>query len=99
MLQTLFHLPREVAGLPVFGVGWLLAVWAVASVGWLGWLTWREGFAVARSYLPMFIIIGLFIALVTPSLCDREGLPIRGYGVMLLLGLASGGGLAMHRAR
>ena len=35
MLQTLFYIPLEIAGVPVFGVGWLLAVWAVVSVALL----------------------------------------------------------------
>ena len=31
MLQTLFVIPEEIAGVPVFGIGWLLLVWAIGS--------------------------------------------------------------------
>jgi phosphatidylglycerol---prolipoprotein diacylglyceryl transferase len=100
MLQTLFHIPREVAGLPMFGLGWLLSFWAIGSAVWLAWLVRREGLRSAmQNYLPMLITIGALIAFVMPALGDREGLPIRGYGVMLLLGMASGVGLAMRRAQ
>jgi phosphatidylglycerol:prolipoprotein diacylglycerol transferase len=90
MLQTLFHLP----------LSWLWVLWAVGSCAGLGWLTWREGFgAAARAYLPVIAILGVLLGLVVPALCDRDGLPIRGYGVMLLLGLLSGVGTATYRAR
>ena len=45
----------------------------------------------------MLLLLGaaiLFLPRVFP-----EGLPIRGYGVMLLIGITSGVGLAMYRAR
>ena len=100
MLQTLFHIPLEVAGLPVFGLGWLLAVWAIGSLLLLGYLTWRHGFgAETKSYLPLLGMIGLVIAFVLPNLCDEYGLPIRGYGTMLLLAVVSGVSLAVYRAK
>ncbi len=100
MLQTLFYIPREIAGVPVFGVGWLLAVWAVVSVGWLAWLARRHGFGPeVTANLPLLVTLGAVIGWVLPQLCEPQGLPIRGYGVMLLLGLASGVGLAAYRAR
>ena len=101
MLQTLFYIPREVAGVPVFGVGWLLGVWAVVSVVWLGWLVRQQGFhgPDVTGNLPLLATLGAVIGWVLPQLCEPLGLPIRGYGVMLLLGLASGVGLAAYRAR
>ena len=43
MCQTLFFIPGQLAGYPVFGAGLLLAVWAVASIAVLTWSTWRHG--------------------------------------------------------
>ena len=34
-----------------------------------------------------------------PLLCEPRGLPIRGYGMMMLLAVLSGMGLAVYRAR
>ena len=100
MRSTLFHIPAEVAGLPVFGYGLLLALWAVASVALLAWLVRRQGFnADTRGYLPVLVVMGLVIAYLLPAISDRQGLPIRGYGIMLLVAVVSGVALAMYRAR
>jgi phosphatidylglycerol:prolipoprotein diacylglycerol transferase len=100
MLQTLFHIPLEVAGLPVFGFGWLLIAWAIGSLALLGALVRRYGFgAETKSYLPLLGTIGLVIAFVLPNLCDEYGLPIRGYGTMMLLAVVSGVSLAVYRAK
>ncbi|HVC97008.1 MAG TPA: prolipoprotein diacylglyceryl transferase family protein [Pirellulales bacterium] len=100
MLQTLVHIPHPYSGQPIFGFGWALAVWAVFTTVLLTVLVWRRGFdAEVRAYLPLLAMIGLVIWLVLPLLCDGEGLPIRGYGVMLLAGVTSGVGLAAYRAR
>ncbi|HEV7226798.1 MAG TPA: prolipoprotein diacylglyceryl transferase family protein, partial [Pirellulales bacterium] len=100
MLQTLFHIPLRLAGLPVFGFGWLLILWAIASLALVGWLVRRQRWgADVKSQLPLLGTIGLVIAFVLPQLCDEYGLPIRGYGMMLLLGVSSGVALAAYRAR
>ena len=100
MLQTLFHIPLHLAGLPVFGFGWLLILWAIVSLLLIGSAVRRQGWgAEAKGQLPLLGMIGLVIAFVLPQLCDEYGLPIRGYGVMLLLGVISGVGLAAYRAR
>ncbi|MEN6451218.1 MAG: prolipoprotein diacylglyceryl transferase family protein [Thermoguttaceae bacterium] len=100
MLQTLFHIPANIAGYPVFGFGLLLAVWAVASVGLLAFLTWRQGFnADTRGYLPILLLLGAIIAWLLPAICDAEGLAIHGYGVMILLAVVAAASLAAWRAR
>ena len=100
MRTTLFHIPTEVAGLPLFGFGLLLAVWAVVSLGILLVLVRRQGFnADTRSHLPLLGLAGLVIAFLLPAIVKPEGLPIRGYGAMFLLGVVSGVGLAVYRAR
>ncbi len=100
MLQTLFHIPLKIAGIPTFGFGWLLLLWALGSLALLAWLVRRHGWsAETKGHLPLLGTIGLVIAFVLPQLCDRYGLPIRGYGTMLLLAVSSGVGLAAYRAR
>ena len=100
MLQTLFYIPCELFGLPVFGFGLLLAVWAVASAALLAWLVCRQGFnADTRSHFFVLVVLGAAIAFGLPLLCEPRGLPIRGYGMMMLLAVLSGVGLAAYRAR
>ncbi len=106
MRQTLFYIPHEIVGLPVFGLGWLLIVWAIASVALLAWLSRRQGWnADTLSYVPVLALMGAAIWLLLPFLEFRPaagpplGLPIRGYGVMLLVGIVCGVGLAVQQAR
>ena len=35
MRQTLFYIPHDIGGLPVFGYGWVLIVWLLLSGGTL----------------------------------------------------------------
>ena len=100
MLQTLFVIPRQIAGIDVFGFGWLLAIWAVASVALVGWSLWRYGWSwETRGQLTALGVIGLVIAFLLPMLGEPGGLPIRGYGLMLLIATVSGVGLSAYRAR
>src|SRR5271157_2889349 len=100
MLQTLFYIPGELFGLPVFGVGLLLGVWAVASVLMLALQYRRGGFgADFLGYAQVLAVLGVAIAFVLPALCDPRGLPIHGYGMMMLLAVLAGMGLAIYRAR
>jgi phosphatidylglycerol---prolipoprotein diacylglyceryl transferase len=100
MLQTLFHIPSAIGGIPVFGLGLLFAVWAVLCAGALAWLVRRQGFnAETRGYLPVMLVLGAVIVWVLPVLCDARGLPIRGYGMMILIAVVSSLGLAVWRAR
>jgi phosphatidylglycerol:prolipoprotein diacylglycerol transferase len=97
MLQTLFIIPRELWGVPLFV--WLLGVWAIVS----GVLLFQRAraaswqVALAENWLTMLITAVVIVVL--PGLMEPEGLPIRGYGVMLLLAIVSGVGLSVHRAR
>lgn len=101
MRQTLFAIPSEIAGLPMFGIGILLAVWVLFSAGLFLWLMKRYGMtAETRGYLPLLGLVAAGIIFLLPNLvvADEGGLPIRGYGVMMMLGIVSGVGLAAHRA-
>ncbi|NUQ64082.1 MAG: prolipoprotein diacylglyceryl transferase [Pirellulales bacterium] len=100
MLQTLFYIPNEIGGVPVFGFGLLLALWAIGSVVLLAWLGWRQGWnADTWGYVPILLLIAAAIGFVLPRLTEPEGLPIRGYGVMLLVALVAGTGMAAYRGR
>ena len=75
-------------------------MWAVASAALLAWLVRRQGFnADTLSYVQVLAVLGVAIAWVLPLLCEPRGLPIRGYGMMMLLAVLSGMGLAAYRAR
>lgn len=85
MCSEFFRIPIEWHGVPIFGVGVLLAFWLVggglvifASGKQTGWSAETWG------YLPA-LILGVVGIMVVPRLFP-EGLPIRGYGVMVLTG-------------
>lgn len=100
MCPTLFSIPHEIAGCPVFGFGLLLAIWAVASLILLGWLVWRQGWnADTWGYVPILLVIGAIIRWLLPVLCKPEGLPIRGFGLMNMLGVIAGTSLAAWLAK
>ena len=100
MLQTLFHIPNELAGWPVLGFGLVLAAWIFVCAGMLLWLVRRQGFNQdTRGYLPVMLIVAAVIAWVLPAISEAAGLPIRGYGAMILLAVTAGMALAAWRAR
>ncbi len=47
MVSTLFHIPSRLgnaeSGLPLFGFGLLLVLWAVITVAAMAWATRRDG--------------------------------------------------------
>ena len=104
MLTTLFHIPARIdlggASLPLFGWGLLLAIWALAGLVAASWAAWRGRLAdlVFSLGLP-FAITGGVIAWLFPLLDDGQGVPIRGYGFMLLLAAAAGTWLSIVRGR
>ena len=100
MRLNLFHIPREIWGWPVFGAGWLLALWAIVSLV-IFWRQWRSAgwSGETGATLLSIAVTGAAIWLVLPALVDETGLPIRGYGVMLVVAIFSAVALAMRRAR
>ena len=101
MLQTLFYIPMQVGGLPVFGFGLLLAAWTAFGAVLLIWLVRRQGLvADTLGYVPLLVIVAAVIVWVLPGICQPPfGLPIRGYGMMILLAVAAGTALAVWRGR
>lgn len=100
MRQTLFYIPIEFHGTPIFGFGVLLAIWAVAS-GLFLWLRIRsQGWnADTRAFLPVLGLVGAAIYFLPSIVGERQGLPIRGYGVLLLVAVFSAAALLVHRAK
>jgi phosphatidylglycerol:prolipoprotein diacylglycerol transferase len=100
MCQTLFIIPLQIAGIPVFGFGWLLIIWAIASALTLGGSLYRYGWsAQTRGYLPALALSAAAIVFLLPRLTESGGLPIRGYGVMLLAAVGSAVAMSAYRAR
>jgi phosphatidylglycerol:prolipoprotein diacylglycerol transferase len=91
MRPTLFHIPLAEPGV-------MLAVWSVASVCILLYQARRHGLSrETLSYVPLLLLIGGVVAFVLPAIADQQGLPIRGYGVMLLSGVV--GALVLNLVR
>jgi len=104
MRSTLFHIPTALefggATLPLFGWGLALAVWAAVGGAGFAWAATRHGIGqAARSLgLPLAVVAAL-VLWVLPALDDGAGVPIRGYGVMLLVAAAAGTWLSVVRGR
>jgi phosphatidylglycerol:prolipoprotein diacylglycerol transferase len=99
MLQTLFTIPDHAWGVPLFGAGLLLGLWALFSAVLLFRLARRQGWSAdTLGYLPILLLIAAVIYWVLPVLAkENHGIPIRGYGVMLFLGVVGGTALSVWR--
>lgn len=98
MCSELFRIPIELYGVPLFGFGVLLAIWLVAA-GWGIVQLARKGAPRGDLVYAIAMLAIVAIAIVYLPKMFPDGLPIRGYGVMLLTGGLSGVLLAAHRAR
>ncbi|MGC3972502.1 MAG: prolipoprotein diacylglyceryl transferase [Pirellulales bacterium] len=106
MLQTLFVIPNEIAGVPLFGFGVVAALWAAWCVVYAVLQGRRSGFnSDLLTSLGVMAVVGLVIVYVVPRIMVHDeatgvtGIAIRGYGVMLLSGIVAGVGLTVWRAR
>jgi len=107
MRRTLFLIPHEIAGVPVFGIGWILGLMALLALA-ISLYRFRQGESVARYWSRHGLLWGVFavaIGILLPSVelvnvqGEPVGLAIRGYGVMLLSGIVAAVWLAIERAR
>lgn len=110
MRQTLLYLPESILGIPLFGVGWALGL--LLLLGGLVWLRSAQnlGFKVASlRWAPTLLIAMLVVVVVLPKVegmrpitpedaLPGHGVPIRGYGVMLVVAAVTSVGLAARRA-
>ncbi len=95
MRSELFLIPINIGGVPLFGVGILLAVWLAVALFVLGRHLRAKGFDTEfNGLLFLFFLPGAALLWGLPRMFE-DGLPIRGYGVMVLLGVVSGFALAM----
>ncbi len=103
MRSTLFHIPPaiELGGfsIPLFGVGLLLATWAMVGAAAFVWMAARHGLLPAVRSLGVSLAVVAGLILLIPMIDDGQGLPIRGYGVMLLIAAMAGTWLSIVRGR
>jgi phosphatidylglycerol:prolipoprotein diacylglycerol transferase len=103
--SILFYIPHELGGVPLFGFGLLLALLVVAFLIWVGYCLASGKKALLWDPLPMFGIAGLVVVFLLPAVESRLsdgtpiGLPIRGYGILVLTGLLAGIGISVQRGR
>ncbi len=107
MQRTLLLIPHEIAGIPLFGFGWLLVAILAALVIRLLFAK-LQGAEIADIFSrewPVWLLMLGIVWLVLPRIeltnLDQEpvGMAIRGYGVMLLLAVGSAVWLAAYRAK
>lgn len=106
MRSTLFYIPEQIAGLPVFGLGWLLILWAIVGVVMTIVIQRRTGsLRDVTNLLPMWGVVAALIVFLLPGMMQPmgesglRGLPVRGFGVMMLVATISAVSLAAYRAR
>ena len=108
MRPTLFYVPHEFLGIPVLGFGWVLAALVLFAAAFL--VTNRKKQSIAKLLEEQGVVWGvaaLIVVFLLPQIETRfptaggqpwiVGLPIRGYGVMLMLGVVSAMAIAMLR--
>jgi phosphatidylglycerol:prolipoprotein diacylglycerol transferase len=104
MLSTLFHIPMRLTlggtSLPLGGCGILLMLWAIVAVVMLTRTATAHGWRAALETLGLpLALTGAAILWLLPILDDGKGVPVRGYGAMLLAAAAAGVWLSIVRGR
>lgn len=107
MRSTLFHIPHADAvwGIPLFGFGWLLAIVVLAGLLTTGYRLVRYGWnRDALNDLGLFVVLSI-IVVVAQRIEELDvdgtplGVPIRAYGLLVLLGIAAGITLSVRQAQ
>ena len=115
MRSTLFYIPHAdpFFQIPIFGCGWLLLALAVAIVSTVAVRMCADGLSLkafqdvlkAFQDVPILLVFGGAVYWVAPLLEQSGpaavplGIPIRAYGVMVLLGIVSGIGITVYESR
>ena len=99
MKQTLFYLPTEILGFPLFGAG--LLFWAILILGAVAVLRalLRKRSDDALFYATIAALGVFIVRVVGPRIAESGGFPIRGYGVFLMLAIAISTLLTIWRAK
>ncbi len=98
MRQTLFYIPKSLGGCPVFGFGWLFWIVLILTAVLLIVNRIRKGkIDDFYTWIAMGGCFSFLFAIIAPRLCDTQGLPIRGYGVFLMLAILSAAALLVQR--
>lgn len=106
MRSTLFYIPHQVAGIPMFGFGIMLVLVWIVFIVWAAYTYSRtKSSSEVTAALPVVLIASAVLIFLLPSVEQKWpdgsaiGLPIRGYGVMVVAGLFCGVGITVLRAR
>lgn len=108
MRDTLLMVPHEVSGVPVFGWGWALGAWllfwTILTIVQTG--RSKANAAALWSSLPLILAVAAALVYFLPRLEEIDvatgqalGLPIRGFGVMVTLGVLTGVAMSAAAAR
>ena len=100
MCQTLFHIPETVFGLPLFGWGLLLGLLfsAIVVLHCCQYIRYRKMNDLGNS-LALLGIGGVMLVYILPNLIEPGGIPIRGYGMCLLVAILAAGTLVVQLAK
>ena len=107
MRRTLLLIPHELAGIPVFGVGWVLLLIVIALVVRM-LVTKKHGQRFTEVLAGegfMWGVVTVAVILVLPrvelvnAIDEPVGMAIRGYGVFLIVGVSAAVGMAAIRAK
>ncbi len=108
MRPTLFYIPHEFLGIPVLGFGWVLAAIILFAIVIIATSYKKKSFLkVLEEQGVVWGVAALIVVFLLPQIETRipdgtptpwiAGLPIRGYGVMLMLGVVSAMAIAMFQ--
>ena len=104
MLTTLFYIPTNIslgsASLPLFGWGAFFFIWLFLGATAYVFTSQQKGYseAISSLFFPL-IISGAVIVWGLPALDDGRGIPVRGYGTMLIAAAVAGTWLSILRGR
>ncbi len=100
MLQTLFYIPQTIGEWPFLGFGLLLGIWVALAGLYLGVKFLRDGWNDdLQAGLLYSGVIAAVIAWGLPMIAEARGIPVRGYGLMMLIAVTCSVALAIYRAR